>query len=67
MVQRYENMTKNGVQGGSTSGGSRVATLTRSEFSGFSTNPAQSLQNRQLSTAMSMQSQQSVTAQSTML
>lgn len=41
--------------------------MTRSEYSGVSTNPAYSMQNRQLSTAMSMQSQQSVTATSTML
>lgn len=68
MVQRYGKVQKNG----SSHNGSRAATLTRSEYStgysagGLSTNPAQSLP-RQLSTAMSMQSQQSVTAHSTML
>merc|ERR1719328_57881 len=76
MVQRYG--TKIGViaGNGSSTNGSRVATLTRSEYSGFSsnpsTNPARSYPTypRQVHTAMSamsMQSQQSVTAQSTML
>merc|ERR1712223_936199 len=75
MVQRYGTTTKIAGNGSSTNG-SRVATLTRSEYSGFSsnpsTNPARSYPTypRQVHTAMSamsMQSQQSVTAQSTML
>ena len=78
MVQRYGTTTKIGqiAGNGSSTNGSRVATLTRSEYSGFSsnpsTNPARSYPTypRQVHTAMSamsMQSQQSVTAQSTML
>merc|ERR1712088_907697 len=72
MVQRYGKTTKMSGNGSSTNG-SRVATLTRSEYSGFSsnpsTNPARSYPTypRQVRTAMSMQSEQSVTAQSTML
>jgi len=64
MVQRYGSTIKNGRNGHNTS---RSGTLTRSEYSGVSTNPAQSLPTRQLGTAMSMQSQQSMTATSTML
>lgn len=64
MVQRYASVVKNGHHGAASS---RGGTMTRSEYSGVSTNPAYSIQNRQLSTAMSMQSQQSVTATSTML
>merc|ERR1712241_196589 len=77
MVQRYGTTTKTAGNGSSLyTNGSRVATLTRSEYSGFSsnpsTNPARSYPTypRQVQTAMSamsMQSQQSVTAQSTML
>ena len=73
MVQRYGTKMGVGSGNGSSTNGSRVATLTRSEYSGFSsnpsTNPARSYPTypRQVHTAMSMQSQQSVTAQSTML
>merc|ERR1712008_250692 len=75
MVQRYG--TKLHAGNGSSTQGSRVATLTRSEYSGFSsnpsTNPARSYPtyprqvHRELNSAMSNQTQQSVTAQSTML
>ena len=62
-VQRYGGGTM--IKNGSSRGG----TLTRSEYSGVSTNPALSMpMPRQLApSAMSMQSQQSVTATSTML
>ena len=95
MVQRYGTTTKIAGNGSSTIG-SRGGTLTRSEYSGFSsipsTNPARSYQSypkqeatnpntnpggsyptyprqvhRELNSAMSNQTQQSVTAQSTML
>ena len=65
-VERYGGGTT--IKNGGSSQGSRVGTL-RSEYSGVSTNPALSmpLQQRPLGTSMSMQSQQSVTATSTML
>ena len=76
MVQRYGTTTKIAGNGSSTIG-SRGGTLTRSEYSGFSsnpsTNPARSYPtyprqvHRELNSAMSNQTQQSVTAQSTML
>jgi len=64
MVHRYGSTIKNGNRNGHHN--SRSGTL-RSEYSGVSTNPAQSYASRQLGTAMSMQSQQSMTATSTML
>ena len=80
MVHRYGSNIKNGNRNGhhnSRSGtltrseysgvSANPGTLTRSEYSGVSTNPAQSFPTRQLGTAMSMQSQQSMTATSTML
>ena len=68
MVQRYGNTIKNGRNGHHSNATSRGGTLTRSEYSGVSTNPAQSLPRcLVLGTAMSMQSQQSMTATSTML
>ena len=73
MVQRYGTKMGTVSGNGSSTNGSRIATLTRSEYSGFSsnpsTNPARSYPTypRQVRTAMSMQSEQSVTAQSTML
>merc|ERR1712004_152001 len=60
MVHRYGSNIKNGNRNGHHN--SRSGTLTRSEYSGVSANPAQSFPTRQLGTAMSMQSQQSMTA-----
>jgi hypothetical protein len=94
MVQRYGTTTKIAGNGSSTIG-SRGGTLTRSEYSGFSSNPSTNPASypnyprqqptnpstnpggsyptyprqvhRELNSAMSNQTQQSVTAQSTML